>query len=160
MRVCVCVHIYKYIFFHQTVLQIPPDIIVKQKSQYPMFLNSFLQPVSKCIQKANKKKPSFLNFTQKQTKPDKPHKQLRSRPLLLLWTKGYFHVLKLPYGTKDTKTSPVPSIWITSFFISTKYQNPSPPHAGAGQFHDSRRLSLPPPIVGEECKAPEKTMNV
>lgn len=35
MRVCVCVHIYKYIFFNQTILQIPPDITVKQKSQYP-----------------------------------------------------------------------------------------------------------------------------
>ncbi|KAF4794629.1 Protein lin-28 B [Turdus rufiventris] len=36
----------------------------------------------------------------------------------------------------------------------------SPQEASSRQFHDSRRLSLPPPIVGEECKAPEKTMNV
>lgn len=157
-RACVYVYISKNIyFFHQTTHSPAPtrrycEAIGTVSTNIPELI-----PRTYFQMRSNKTKQEHpRNLILKQTKPEKPHTEQRLRLLLLLWTKGCFHILKLPYGTKDTKTSPIPSILVIFFLISTKYQKPTPPCAGSGQCHDSTRLSLPPSFVDKEFKAPEK----
>lgn len=114
-RVCVCVHIYKYIFFlsDHSPTRHYCEAVGAVSTNVPELI-----PRTRFQTRLKNKQESPKNLTQKQTKPDKPHTELRSRLFLLLRTKGYFHILKLPYGTKDTKTSPISSIWVIFFLMS------------------------------------------
>lgn len=69
-RVCMCTYLKVYIFSISPLSS--SHKTVKQYAQYPQkFLNSFLKPVSKSVQRNKQETPR--NHTQKQTKPDQSH---------------------------------------------------------------------------------------